>query len=318
MTAYNYDKALFDAIKAKLPTDINPVWFIMDTLSIGKEAVYRRLRGEVALTLREAVLLAGKLGLSIDEITGNGDKKVRHLRMCLAEFENPDETDYLILQGYVDLLFRARQDPFSSLSISANTFPQQIYLRYPGLLKFFLFKWIYHNGSAQTKSYSQVTIAERMYRIFRDSLDAHMQFASTCFILDKQIGQYLSADLRYYTCVGLLSETEMQSIRNEAHKMVNYMEQLAVTGRYDNGSQVQIYVSDISFERSYYNIKINEEYVSIIETCILNGIASTDKISYLKMEDWLDSRRRLSTLITQSGELQRVAFFTQLRRQLDE
>lgn len=318
MTIFDYDKALLKAVKAKLPEGVNPVWFVMDTLSIGKEAAYRRLRSEVPLTLRESVLLADRLELSIDEVTGERSSRVRPLRLCLAEFENSEETDYQILQNYVDLLFRARHDPFSSLTISANTFPQQIYLHYPSLLKFFLFKWIYHNESPYVKSYSLVKITERMQRIFRDSVDNHMQFASTRFILDKQIGQYLAADLRYYTSVKLLTEEEMQTIRSDAHKMINYMEQLAITGKYPNGNRVEMYISDISFERSYYNIKINDDHVSVIETCILNGISSTDRISYQKMERWLNSRRRLSTQISQCGEAQRIAFFSQMRRQMDE
>ena len=36
------------------------------------------------------------------------------------------------------------------------------------------------------------------------------------------------------------------------------------------------------------------------------------------MEEWIDSRRRLSTLITQSGEFQRIEFFSSLRKLLDE
>ena len=37
----------------------------MDTLCIGREAIYRRLRGEVPFTLEEAALISRKLGVVI-------------------------------------------------------------------------------------------------------------------------------------------------------------------------------------------------------------------------------------------------------------
>lgn len=45
---------LISAMKEKLPQDTNLANLLMDILYIGKEAVYRRLRGEVPFTLAEA------------------------------------------------------------------------------------------------------------------------------------------------------------------------------------------------------------------------------------------------------------------------
>lgn len=317
MGQYNYDKFLLDTVISKLSPDVSPVWFIMDVLSIGKEAAYRRLRGEVALTLKEAVLLSQRLNLSLDEVIGENNGKVRPFRLCLADFGNPREEDYCILEEYVDALFRAQYDPSSTLTVLVNTFPQQLYLRYKNILKFFLLKWNYQNVAGQAKTYHQVKIPDRMQQIFRSSLEAYMQFTSTCFILDKQIGFSFATNLRYFASVGLVNAAETDMIRKEAHLMLNYLEQLAIIGQYENGNKVYMYVSNTSVDRPCFNIKIQKEYLSVFETCILNGIASTDETSYRKMRDWHASRRRLSTLISQSGELQRITFFEELHRQVD-
>ena len=47
---------LIEAMKEKLPLKGKLADMLMDTLYIGKEAVYRRLRGEVPFTLQEAAL----------------------------------------------------------------------------------------------------------------------------------------------------------------------------------------------------------------------------------------------------------------------
>ena len=49
----NPNANLIEAMKEKLPLKGQLADMLMDTLYIGKEAVYRRLRGEVPFTLHE-------------------------------------------------------------------------------------------------------------------------------------------------------------------------------------------------------------------------------------------------------------------------
>ena len=76
MKTYNYDRALLHAVKDRISSEINPVFIIMDILSIGKEAAYRRLRGEVSFTLREAAILANELGFSLNEVVNAFSDKI--------------------------------------------------------------------------------------------------------------------------------------------------------------------------------------------------------------------------------------------------
>ena len=48
--------SLIEAVKEKLPLKENLANLLIDTLYIGKEAIYRRLRGEVPFTLEQAAL----------------------------------------------------------------------------------------------------------------------------------------------------------------------------------------------------------------------------------------------------------------------
>ena len=62
---------LITAMKDRLPPGQNLANFLTDTLCIGREAVYRRLRGEVAFTIDEVAQNSYKVGISIDQIIGN-------------------------------------------------------------------------------------------------------------------------------------------------------------------------------------------------------------------------------------------------------
>lgn len=61
--------SLIEAVKEKLPLKENLANLLIDTLYIGKEAIYRRLRGEVPFTLEEAALISRKLGVSLDNVS---------------------------------------------------------------------------------------------------------------------------------------------------------------------------------------------------------------------------------------------------------
>ena len=58
MTTYNYNSELIKAMNEKLPNGTNLANTLIDMLYLGKEAVYRRLRGEVPFTLEAKVTTA--------------------------------------------------------------------------------------------------------------------------------------------------------------------------------------------------------------------------------------------------------------------
>ena len=64
------NNGLIKAMREHLPEETNLANYIMDIISIGKEAVYRRLRGEVPFTFYEVSLLSQSLGISLDQIVG--------------------------------------------------------------------------------------------------------------------------------------------------------------------------------------------------------------------------------------------------------
>lgn len=317
MKTYGYNESLLEMVKQKLPAGLSLAGFLTDVLCIGREAVYRRLRGEVTFTLEEAGRISRALDISIDRVLGAGSEKTSTYRMCMAEFENPSEADYRILEEYVRLIGSAADDPSSRLCVSANMFPQQVYLQYENLTRFFLFKKSYHDTGWQAKAFHRTLIPGRMRQVFRDSFEAHRRFKSLYFVFDKQILSYLVDNIRYFYSIGLLSRQDIALLREDILRMISYLEKIAVSGGYDNGSRVGLYISNISFDKNCYNIKIGGQYISIIEAYILNGVASTEKADYDRMEEWILSRIRFSTMISLCGEPQRIAFFNRQRSLLE-
>ena len=102
---------LIEAMKEKLPLKGKLADMLMDTLYIGKEAVYRRLRGEVPFTLQEAALVSRKLGISLDKIIGISFKSNAMFDMNIVDYDDPFESYYNILYKYVRLINTLEDDP---------------------------------------------------------------------------------------------------------------------------------------------------------------------------------------------------------------
>ena len=145
MITNKLNEGLIEAIKEKIPANSNIANVLMDNLFIGREAVYRRLRGEVPFTLTEAAIISRKLGVSLDKMIGVSFKENAVFDMNVVHHSNPFETYYDIINKYTELLKSIEDDPISELATSSNTIPQTLYLKHDILSKFRLFKWMYQN-----------------------------------------------------------------------------------------------------------------------------------------------------------------------------
>ena len=165
---------LIEAMKEKLPLKGKLADMLMDTLYIGKEAVYRRLRGEVPFTLQEAALVSRKLGISLDKIIGISFKSNAMFDMNIVDYDDPFESYYNILYKYVRLINTLEDDPNSSLGTSSNIIPQTLYLKHDLLAKFRLFKWMYQNKYIQCKSFEELELPQKLINIQKEIGRAHV------------------------------------------------------------------------------------------------------------------------------------------------
>ncbi len=95
------------------------------------------------------------------------------------------------------------------------------------------------------------------------------------------------------------------------------MEQIAARGEYPNGNKVYLYLSNINFEATYTFLEKGElPVVHVPSLCHqLYGFAASEICRAQK--EWIQSLKRYSTLISQSGEIQRMIFFTKQREIVD-
>lgn len=308
---------LLSSIREKIPQKTALVNKLVDILCIEKEAVYRRLRGEVAFTFTEIVTIAHEFSISLDNLIGTITDRSRPFQLKLVDFVNPVEIDYEMLDEYVDILTQAHGDENSELIDCTNILPQQLYINNKYISKFYLFKWLYQCGQpGKPKRFQDIQVTDRFADIQLAHVTESKHIRNSYYIFDPLIFHYLINDINYFLSIHLITPEEVGILKEELHKFLNEMEVLATRGYFEEtGNKVFFYISNVNFDTSYWCLQIKNFHISMIKTFILSSVASLDEGTYDKLRKWLRALIRSSIMISVSGERQRIAFF-EVQREL--
>ena len=310
MTTFDYNEELIKAMKEKLPRGVNLANTLIDKLYLGKEAVYRRLRGEVPFTLAEAAIISREMGVSLDKLVGSKKGMSAIFDLNVIHYTDPLETYYSIVDNYVKVFQEIKDDPTSELCTASNIIPQTFYLKYELLSKFRMFKWLYQFEKIDIEHhFEELNIVDKLLDRQLDFVRESQEFNHT----DSKIFVYLVNDIKYFARTNLISQEYVQKLKKELFGLLDELEEIAVQGAFKSGKEVSIYIANINFEATYSYIATSSYKLSLIRLFAINSITSHDENVFRNVKEWVDSLRKYSVLISQSGEIQRSKFFKDQR-----
>ncbi len=306
---------LINLMKEKIPDGVNLATLLMDTLYIGKEAVYRRLRGEVPFTLAEAAVISQKLGVSLDKLTGENFSGNAMFKLNIINYEDPIETYYTIIDNYVSIFKEYAKEPDTEFATASNIVPQTLYLKYEMLSKFRLFKWMYQHDkiNSSIKCFEDIPLSNKLLDRQKEFVIESQKFNTSYHIWDSMIFLHLVNDIKYFTMIKLISEENIKKIKEELLVFLDELEEIAARGKYASGKDVHIFISNINFEATYSYAATRYSHISLIRVYAINSITSFDTAMFESLKEWIQSLRKFATLISQSGEIQRRQFFQEQR-----
>lgn len=305
---------LIAKMKERIPDGQNLANYLTDTLCMGKEAVYRRLRGEVAFTFEETAQISRKLGISIDQIIGNHSSNRVTFDLNLYESPDPLENYYNITHRYMKIFEYVKSDPTTELYTASNILPFTLYAPYEYLSKFRLCRWIYQTGKMQTpNSLEEMELPERIVNTHKQLSENVKKCPKSFFIWDTNIFRSFVQEVKYFSGLNLLSSSDVLHLKRELHTLLNDMEYLSAKGEFNDGGKVFIYLSNISFEATYSYLTKKDYQVSLMRIYSINSMDSQSPHICEIQKNWIQSLKRHSTLISESGEAQRLTFLEQQR-----
>lgn len=95
--------------------------------------------------------------------------------------------------------------------------------------------------------------------------------------------------------------------------MLDELEEICVSGQFRSGQPVSVYISDMDIEATYCYLSARHYRGSCIEAFSINSLRSSDPDMFEHTKRWVLALSRFATLISCSGELQRIHFFKRQR-----
>jgi len=98
--------------------------------------------------------------------------------------------------------------------------------------------------------------------------------------------------------------------------MIDNINKIAVSGRYETGTSVEIYSSGLTFETTYTYLRSEAVSVTMADVYSCGSVSSVDRSACDHMYKWIHGLKRTATLITNS-EKNRIQYFERQRRAID-
>lgn len=316
MNSINND--LINILKNNTSSKENTVDLLRSIVPIGKEAAYRRLRGEIPFTLDETVLICKSLNVSLDLLIGTkqDDTYAFHLNAIFAKDPIPEYIRMLnsVLDGVKSVLNR-KKESFSYRTY--RTLPTEFLYKYESLSKVYIYVLFYQLYLLATpEGVSEERIPEEVFTVQKE-LSEVMQEIDSVLIMDKGIFIEYIEIVKYFSGLGILSEQGVMQIKEDLHSMLSDIERCAVTGTTLRGKKMDVYISGISFDCTYTYLECGDYSACSVGTYCVDHLTCQTPMITQNHKLWIKSLIRFSTLISVSGELQRNEFFNKQREYID-
>ena len=312
--------ALIGAVLENTPKNSNPAATVAEILNRGREAAYRRMRGEVPFTFGEAALVAARLSFSLDRIMGTDDPDCVLFRLDFSDGQTLLEDYPGKVESWIGKMEEIASDEQSEFSLAGSSLPAALYLGYEGLVRFRFFKCFFQHGmlDGANNRFDDMQLPPHVFDLSRRLRQAVRQIDTTYYVLDHSCFKHWVNAIRSFRAMRLISEGCVRELREELLRMLDELEEIALTGRFPDGRRVFLYISDVDLEGTYSYFVSQAVQSSGMAVFSVNSLRTSDPDMFARIKQWVLAMRRLSTLVSRSGELQRLRFFKEQRAVVSE
>lgn len=313
-----YD-VLVTQIMSKIPPNINAVDYLMDVLNIGRESVYRRLRGKIPFTFGEVTKLSQELDFSVDEIIGKSKAATGYVDLHMKLSAEPEEAFLHTLREFYDHLRLVNKSVERETIVTLNRLLLPMLVGYRSLFRFFYYKWIHQRRDVPINySMAELVMSSELQSLYR-KIDEHLRSVkdNNIYIFDSNL--FLSAikDVQYYYKRRLITDDDLELLKEDFMLMFSRMESMGKKGCNEIGSVSHYYLSTLHIGSNNIYTRSDDKVVSYIWPSPVNPIMVTDPAACAEYKNWLNSLKKYAILITLSNEIMLADFMNRQRAYLE-
>lgn len=306
--------ALIYAIKSKIPGD-QIASKISDIICLGKEAVYRRLRGDVHFTFNEVALIAQKLKISLDEIIGYTDEEYMIFHFRNIRYVDIRDKDIRMIDSIVDLLKNV--DCFTNIEVgyAVNRIPSFLLYKYENLAKVITMKWLYQfDGINKMRPFHDIQVDPRQKRNNEEFALLIDRVPQSYCIIDRAVFYFLKNDLDTFMELNYIRAEDLQKVKDELLLLLDELEEIAERGAFPNGNKIDICISDTNLDALYGYIESDQFKEAFVGAFSLNCVIARDLKMFGIIKNTVHTLKHVATHISGSGVRQRVQYFREQRQ----
>lgn len=316
---------LFNYLKLQLPPHISMVDELCDLLDLSTDSVYRRIRGEKPVSFKELKEICGKYNLSLDQMLKLENESVlfqapgmihkaadfyAYMKAMLAQFQ------YFSTHKNREIHYLCKDAPF-----------WYFYL-FPHLASFKTFFWsktINNYPELADKKYSFKDFPyDDCFKVGQDILKLHNEMLTVELWNLESVHSTIS-QIAYYKDSGFFKTTEdLELVVDSFLQLLDHLELQAEKGvKFLPGAKEvsfkaahQFYVNELILGNNTILLILEGQRVSMITYSVFNYLITRDIRFSEKNFETFNTLLSKSTLISSTGEKDRVRFFNTLRNKV--
>ena len=295
---------------------------LMELLPLEKEAIYRRLRGDVPFSFAEMATIATYFGISLDQIANIVSPfRSQGYKLHIRDYSGFKPIDLNMSHNYVASINLAADCPYSEYGIAGNMLPLHINLLHLPLYHLYLLKWLYlfDKGEKERLNYANICVPQEEEDVYAKFNEAVQRVKQTYFVWDRSLIQTIINDINYFYSIRLINPEDLQILKKELFSMLDTLERYADQEAYsETGNRIETYVSALNFEASYCYLSSEKVNISMSYAHTLNAFTSVEKEDCNYMKQWILGLKKSSTLISGVAQRDKVIFFDKQRETIDK
>ena len=319
-------RQFLDALIQKFPKKTNAVDAISNHLSIGKDAVYRRLRGDSILSPEEMKILATEYQISIDELIFNQTDKVF---FTYSSFTKPVKHFDDYLEGLIAQLDVGLQLPNAEVHYATAETPMFYYCLFPEIMCFKMYTWgksVWGLDYLENQPFSFDLFSSYSLKLMEEIVEKFMRIKSVelwCLnVLDNSLYQidFVLNNGNFTNKADALKVCEgFEKMTKHICKMAAFGKKFGKNGNPElSNTQIEIYHNELVFTNN--TVLLKSDFTNAIYSTFdsPNFLISTDQRVIEHTKEWMGNIKNKSEYITVVSEKNRNRFFNRLTKKVEK
>ena len=319
----NLQRQIFERILQNFIKKSSAVESISKLLGIGKDAVYRRFRGDTLLTPDELVLLCRKFNISMDRyIYDDADTIFFKYNPISRPIEHVDDYFSFICNDLESIT----KLPNAEVFYASSEIPIFYYCSSPELISFKLYVWgrtIWNLQYLQNQSFHFDLFSHQTLALATNMSSLYNKIPST-ELWSNQIVDYTLSQIEYVAkSGGFKDKSDALLIYSKLEELMDHLKNMAYHGKKfrpnqspEFGTEFQLYHNEMVYTNNTILVRSKNGHTIYSSYCNPNFLKSSDENLYRQTNEWFQHLFQKSNSISKHSEKERNWFFNKLKTKI--